>query len=950
MKKATLIFLIAILHHSAIVLSQTFPPLRPEQDACNALLICGNTYTSPAAYQGIGLVNDLAVTPCGSGEGNSMWLRLNIVTGGTIVFSIAPTNPGDDYDFAVVDMTNTTCNNLSSANVVSCNFNNNFAGSNVNGVIGANATGVSSFVLAGVFGSSFCSPINVNAGDVLLIMINNFGDYTTFNPASGFTIDFTGSTATYYGVHPALSSIIPSCNTSQQVTVLLNMNVQCSSIEPGGTDFSVSGGGIIASASSTNCTGPGSLTNSITLNFASPLPSGWYTLSAQTGTDGNTLLDPCNSPLLLPDTLQFYIPPYVPPAFVSLESPACRDIKIKMNSRVRCDAIAKNGSDFSISGSQVSNVIAAYGIGCDSTNFTDSIVLILQPPLQTDGVYTIKAKAGTDGNTLLDSCGLSQLVGDSITLVVNSYDGQVIAMPDAVLCRPDYITLSATNNSLLPSSSVSCGLSAAPCTGNINGAIAGGKDSLSAVNSPFFGAWQDSKSQYLFLASELLAIGLKAGSIKTLQWRVTQKSSAVPYDNFTIKIGCTGLSGISAVFQQNLQTVYSVASYNSVAGWNSFDLQTPYNWDGVSNLIVEVCFDNNGSSFNDVTTHSVTNFSSVVHRYGNNLSGCAITTEGALSTVSNLRPRLRFFICEPPAGPPIYNWTPGSFVSDSTAEQPLAFINSNISYGVKVTDKLGCAHRDSVSIILSEREPKLYPMPDTTICFGEIVKLNASGGINYYWLTDDSSSMSCLDCTNPLVRPKQTQIYSVVISDQYDCADTLSTTVIVDTLPVIVITPNDTTVKYGSEIQLNVSGAYQYSWSPPGAVSHYALVSPYAVITRPITFVVVGIDERGCPNTDSVRINVDYSDPIFIPSAFSPNGDGRNDIFRIGSFSFQRLLEFKVFNRWGQEIFSTTDPNQGWDGTWKGSLQNPGVFQYIIRIAWPDGKIELYKGDVTLVR
>jgi gliding motility-associated-like protein len=65
---------------------------------------------------------------------------------------------------------------------------------------------------------------------------------------------------------------------------------------------------------------------------------------------------------------------------------------------------------------------------------------------------------------------------------------------------------------------------------------------------------------------------------------------------------------------------------------------------------------------------------------------------------------------------------------------------------------------------------------------------------------------------------------------------------------------------------------------------------------------------------------------------------------------FKRLQEFRIFNRWGQEIFSTTDVNGGWDGSWHGQPQDMGVYQYVIKVASPEGKVETFKGDVTLIR
>ncbi|MBL7682902.1 MAG: gliding motility-associated C-terminal domain-containing protein, partial [Flavipsychrobacter sp.] len=117
----------------------------------------------------------------------------------------------------------------------------------------------------------------------------------------------------------------------------------------------------------------------------------------------------------------------------------------------------------------------------------------------------------------------------------------------------------------------------------------------------------------------------------------------------------------------------------------------------------------------------------------------------------------------------------------------------------------------------------------------------------------------------------------------------------------------------------------------------------------PTMYVVGGIGTNGCRSYDTVRVGIDYRDNLFIPTAFSPNGDGKNDVFRVSNMTFQRFVEFRVFNRWGQEIYNSIS-NKGWDGTWKGVAQETGNYQYLIRVAYPDGYIETYKGDVTLVR
>lgn len=291
--------------------AQQLPGNQPEQDACNALLLCGNSFYTPYSYVGHGSKLDLHTTPCevsfgsSTGEGNDMWLRLEVATSGTIIFEITPVNYLDDYDWAVLDITNGNCNNLSPSQVVRCNFNQNAQVTN-NGITGLNMTSTETGVEAGAIGHNYCKYISAQAGDVFLIMINNFG-YNN-NPSSGFTIDFTGSTATFNNADPpALESIANPCVNKNFVLINLSKPVTCSSIAQNGSDFSISGGGSISMAQGINCSGSQGYTSQIKLTFNTMLATGDYTIHAQTGTDGNTLLDLCDNALLLPDSLKMHV-------------------------------------------------------------------------------------------------------------------------------------------------------------------------------------------------------------------------------------------------------------------------------------------------------------------------------------------------------------------------------------------------------------------------------------------------------------------------------------------------------------------------------------------------------------------------------------------------------------------------------------------------------------------
>jgi gliding motility-associated-like protein len=163
------------------------------------------------------------------------------------------------------------------------------------------------------------------------------------------------------------------------------------------------------------------------------------------------------------------------------------------------------------------------------------------------------------------------------------------------------------------------------------------------------------------------------------------------------------------------------------------------------------------------------------------------------------------------------------------------------------------------------------------------------------------------------------------------------------------VTP-DFTIKYGDQMQLNASGVKYYIWFPTKPLDYPNNHNPTATGWDPTTFTVIGLNEYGCYDTAYVKMDIDYSMFEYMPTAFTPNGDGRNDLFGVHNFRYQRLIEFRIFNRWGQEVFTTNDYKQGWDGTFKGVPQESGVYNYIIRVAIPNGQQRTYKGDVTLIR
>jgi gliding motility-associated-like protein len=89
---------------------------------------------------------------------------------------------------------------------------------------------------------------------------------------------------------------------------------------------------------------------------------------------------------------------------------------------------------------------------------------------------------------------------------------------------------------------------------------------------------------------------------------------------------------------------------------------------------------------------------------------------------------------------------------------------------------------------------------------------------------------------------------------------------------------------------------------------------------------------------------------VFVPNAFSPNGDGVNDIFRVTTRKMINVQDFIIMNRWGNQVFSTNDISKGWDGKYKGKDQDLGVYYYMMHVSYPNGRTQFLKGDLTLIR
>ena len=159
------------------------------------------------------------------------------------------------------------------------------------------------------------------------------------------------------------------------------------------------------------------------------------------------------------------------------------------------------------------------------------------------------------------------------------------------------------------------------------------------------------------------------------------------------------------------------------------------------------------------------------------------------------------------------------------------------------------------------------------------------------------------------------------------------------------------TIKLGQSITLNADSALYFLWYPDnGTLSNPNINDPVATPFATTTYYVIGTNIYGCRGTDSVRVEVIY-DNFFIPSAFSPNGDGLNDVFRVGNLGYYKVAQMSIFDRWGEMIFNDiSGDNKGWNGAYNNQPAGLDVYYYYIVIMQPDGKKLEFKGDITLLR
>jgi gliding motility-associated-like protein len=278
------------------------------------------------------------------------------------------------------------------------------------------------------------------------------------------------------------------------------------------------------------------------------------------------------------------------------------------------------------------------------------------------------------------------------------------------------------------------------------------------------------------------------------------------------------------------------------------------------------------------------------------------------------------------------NWANAATLSNPSIYNPVAKPPVSTMYYLTATTG-ACSKIDSV-FILVKPAPVANAGLTQTLCPGQSTTLNGSGGIACSW--QPVTYLSDPGICNPVVtKPLSNITYQLTVTAANGCKSIQSKPVTINiTAPPKVFAGNDTSIVIGQQVQLfatdiNGSGFNQFTWTPSNGLNNPFVQAPLAAISNNIKYTVAAKTAAGCEGIDSINIKAFVRADIFVPNAFSPNGDGRNDLLKAIPIGMKTFKYLAIYDRYGSRIFYTSNADAGWDGKNKSGLYNTGVFVWI---------------------
>ena len=323
------------------------------------------------------------------------------------------------------------------------------------------------------------------------------------------------------------------------------------------------------------------------------------------------------------------------------------------------------------------------------------------------------------------------------------------------------------------------------------------------------------------------------------------------------------------------------------------------------------------------------------------------------------------------SSPDAINWV-GFVPPDTATVYNVSGLTASADFRVIVQSGVCPADTSNIATVSYVNVPfpqATYAPADTLICYNTTASLTATItiGTNYAWSNTGTLTgvgndiITSLPFTiSPVAKPKQTTDY-VLSVENAGCPNLLLDTFRVQVLPPILVDAgNDTSVVVGEPLQLNAAsndtttpGGDGFVWTPIVGLNNPNIFNPvgiYSSETDSVRYFVTATSKFGCTGTGEVLVKVFKTGPdIFVPNAFTPGGP-TNNLFRPVPVGISSLAFFRVYNRWGQLVYSTTRIGDGWDGRVDGHLEESGTFVWMVEGTTYTGKRVFHKGTMILVR
>jgi large repetitive protein len=304
-----------------------------------------------------------------------------------------------------------------------------------------------------------------------------------------------------------------------------------------------------------------------------------------------------------------------------------------------------------------------------------------------------------------------------------------------------------------------------------------------------------------------------------------------------------------------------------------------------------------------------------------------------------------------------YQWTPSVGLNCDTCTNPIATPDSTTTYTVAALTNGGCPGASTVTVTVFQ-PIDINVSPNKQACGTEPFTLSANGASTYLW--SPAQGLSSTTSANPIATATATTQYMVVGFDNHNCfKDTGYVRITVNPKPTIRLGA-DQTVSIGTVMPLAASTTngpiVSWLWTPSTDLSCSNCPRPLATIKKDITYTATVKNIYGCVATDDIHFHtICEGTQVYVPNAFTPDGDGKNDILMVRSKGIETIRSFKIYSRWGELIFEKNNfppnnPTYGWDGKIKGVMGSAEVYVYVAQVSCDNVKDFIIKGNISILK